>query len=67
VDAQRQQGNAWREVLTEANLKQSATPPGKKKAGTRHPASRGTAKKPSTNKVPEQAASKSAQRPGRKS
>ncbi|MBU2829755.1 hypothetical protein [Acidithiobacillus ferriphilus] len=34
VDAQRQQANAWREVLIEADLKQGAKPPGKK-AGKR--------------------------------
>ncbi len=67
VDTQRQQGNAWREVLTEADLKQSVKPPGKKTAGQRHPASRGTAKKPSTKKVAKQAASKGAKRAGRKS
>lgn len=34
VDAQRQQENAWREVLIESDLKQGAKPPGKK-AGKR--------------------------------
>jgi hypothetical protein len=66
VDAQRQQANAWCEVLTEADLEQSAKPPGKKKAGKRQPATTSTAKKPSAKKVPKQAASKSAKRAGRK-
>ena len=67
VDAQRQQTNAWRVVFTEADLKQSSKPSGKKNAGKRRPASRGTAKKPSAKKVSKQAASKSAKRAGRKS
>jgi hypothetical protein len=66
VDAQRQQANAWCEMLTEADLEQSAKPPGKKKAAKRQPATTRTAKKPSAKKVPRQAASKSAKRAGRK-
>ncbi len=66
VDAQRQRANEWCEVLTEADLKQSAKPPEKKKAGKRQPASRGTAKKLSAKKVPKQAASKSTKPAGRK-
>lgn len=66
LDAQRQQANAWCEVLTEAHLEQSAKPPGKKKAGKGQPATTSTAKKPSAKEVPKQAASKSAKRAGRK-
>lgn len=66
VDAQQQEANWWCEVLTEADLKQSAKPPGKKKAGKRQPATTSTAKKPSAKKVPKQAASKSAKRAERK-
>ena len=67
VDAQRQQANEWREVLTEADLKQSAKPPAKKQASKRQPTTTRTAKKPSAEKAPKQAASKSAKRAGRKS
>jgi hypothetical protein len=66
VDAQRQQANSWCEVLTEADLKQSAKPPGKNKAVKRQPATTSTAKKPSAKKVQKQAASKSAKRAERK-
>ena len=66
VDVQRQQANSWCEVLTEADLKQNAKPPGKKKAVKRQPATTSTAKKPSAKKVPKQAASKSAKRAERK-
>jgi len=66
VDAQRQQAGAWCEVLTEADLKQSARLPGKK-AGERQSATTITAKKPSAKKVPKRGVSKSAKRSGRKS
>jgi hypothetical protein len=66
VDAQRQQANSWCEVLTEADLQQSAKPPGKKKAGKGQPTTTSTAKKPSAKKVPKQAAFKSAKRAERK-
>jgi hypothetical protein len=67
ADAQRQQANAWCEVLTEVDLKQSAKPPGKKKAGNRQPATTRTAKKRPAKKIPKQAAPKTTQRTRRKS
>lgn len=66
VDTHRQQANSWCEVLTKADLKQNAKPPGKKNAVKRQPATTNTAKKPSAKKVPKQAASKSAKRAERK-
>lgn len=65
-DAQRQQANAWFEVLIEADLKQSAKLPGNKKAGKRQLATTRTTKKPTAKKVPKQASSKSAKQARRK-
>lgn len=67
MDAQRQQANAWCEVLTEADLKQSAKPPAKKKQSRRQPATTHAANKPPAKRPPKQAAPKTAQRDPRKS
>lgn len=67
VDAQRQQENAWGDVLTEADLKQSAKSLGKKKAIKRQPARARAAKKSLAKKVPSQAGPKTGRRARRKS
>lgn len=66
VDAQRQQANSWREVLTEADFKQSTKPPGKMKTDKRQPPTKSTAKKLAVKKVTNRDASKSANRAERK-
>jgi hypothetical protein len=65
-DVQRTQANAWCEVLTEADLKRSAQPPGTKKQGKRQPPTTRTTKKLSDKKVRKQVASKRAKRARRK-
>ena len=67
MDAQRQQANAWREVLMEADLKQRAKPHGKKRAGKRRAATRQVLKKLRAKKVQKQLAPKTAQRARKKS
>ncbi len=67
LDAQRQHVNAWGEVLTEAELMQSAKPLGKSRASKRQPAQTGAAKKPLAKKVPREAGPKPARRARRKS
>jgi len=67
VDAQRQQEDAWGEVLTEADLKQSAKPPGKKNTRKRQPAGTSAAKKPPAKKVSKQAGPENCRRARRKS
>ncbi len=67
VDAQRQHANEWCEVLTEADLKQSAKPPMKKKSDTRQPATSSTAKQAPAEKIPKQAVRKTARQARRKS
>src|SRR5262249_22920895 len=67
VDAQVAQANAWCAVLTEADLKQSAKPPAKKKAGNGQPATTRAAKKQPAKKGTKQATPKTAPRARRKS
>lgn len=62
MNAQQQQANSWREVLTEADLTQSQKSSGKKAVRRRL----ATAKKASTKKVTKQATSKKAKRAKRK-
>jgi hypothetical protein len=65
-DAQREQANAWCEVLTEPDLKQSALPPGAKKHRKWRPATTRTTKQRSAKKVRNQVAFKSGRRARRK-
>ncbi|MBM3273271.1 hypothetical protein FJY94_08565 [Candidatus Kaiserbacteria bacterium] len=66
VDAQRQHENEWREVLTEADLRQCAKPPGKKTTRKRQSARARAAKKPPAKKVSKKAGPKTAPRGRRK-
>lgn len=66
VDAQRQQANAWCEVLIESNLKRLAKPPRSQKGVRRRRAATSTAKKPLVEKPSKLAASKIVTRAKRK-